>query len=184
MPNIRNYLEYSPTFDPTAYIDDSAVVIGRVTLAAGVSVWCNAVIRADVAPIIIGRNSNVQDLTMLHVTHAKPGLASGTPLIIGENVTIGHNCCIHACTLYNNILIGMGSTILDQAIIEDEVMVGAGSLVPQGKRLVSGYLYYGNPVKQIRPLTPAEIEYLSYSAQHYVKIAAGHRSSNLEKETL
>lgn len=177
MNNIRKYLTYTPEITESAYIDPSAVIIGRVRIAANASIWCNAVARGDVAEIIIGKNSNVQDLTMLHVTHHNPGKTNETPLIIGENVTIGHSCCLHACTLKNNILVGMGSTILDNALVESNVMIGAGSLVPANKTLESGYLYFGNPVKQIRPLTDAEIAHLEYSAQHYVKIANNHKQS-------
>ena len=185
--NIRAYLNHAPQIADSAFIDPSAVIIGRVSIAENVSIWCNAVIRGDVAAISIGENSNVQDLTMLHVTHDNPGKTNETALIIGKNVTIGHNCCLHACQLKDNILVGMGTTILDNAMIEDHVMIGAGSLVPQGKTLLSGYLYFGNPVKQIRPLTPAEIAHLAYSAQHYVKSAHNHKNSlilNYKKDSL
>ena len=177
MNNIRNYLKYSPQISPGAYIDPSAVIIGQVTVAAEASIWCNVVARGDVSSISIGKGSNVQDLTMLHVTHRNPGHSLETPLIIGENVTIGHSCCLHACTLQNNILVGMGSIILDRVLIEENVMLGAGSLVPSGKVLRSGFLYFGNPVQQIRALSPAEIEHLDYSAKHYVKIANNHKIS-------
>jgi carbonic anhydrase/acetyltransferase-like protein (isoleucine patch superfamily) len=175
--NIRKYLHHTPNIAHSAFIDPSAVIIGRVEIGENASIWCNAVIRGDVAEIKIGNNSNIQDLTMLHVTHDNPGKTDETPLIIGQNVTVGHNCCLHACTLEDNILVGMGSTILDNAIIEKNIMIGAGSLVPQGKRLISGYLYFGNPVKQIRPLNDAEIAHLAYSATHYVKIASNHKNS-------
>ena len=114
---------------------------------------------------------------MLHVTHDNPGNTRETPLLIGENVTIGHSCCLHACTIGNQVLVGMGSIILDNAIVEDQVMLGAGSLVPPGKTLQSGYLYFGNPVKQIRPLTAAEIAHLNYSAKHYIQLAKQHASA-------
>ena len=171
MNNIRNYQGISPQISASAYVDPSAVIIGKVTIGENASIWCNAVARGDVSYIQIGNNSNIQDLTMLHVTHNNPGKTNETPLIIGDNVTVGHNCCLHACTLENHVFVGMGSTILDNAYIEKNVMIGAGSLVPQGKRLESGYLYFGNPIKQIRKLTDAEIAHLDYSAKHYVKIA-------------
>lgn len=183
MTRIRPYLNFMPQIAANAYLDPSAVIIGQVNIANHSSVWCNSVIRADVAPIIIGENSNIQDLTMLHVTHSYQNSTPETPLIIGNNVTVGHNCCLHACTLNNNILVGMGSTILDNAYIEDNVMIGAGSLVPPHKHLKSGYLYFGNPVKEIRRLSIAEIEYLIYSAQHYVRLANNHQQF-LKKETI
>lgn len=176
MNNIRKYLNYTPRIAADAYIEPSAVVIGRVTIGENSSLWCNAVARGDVADIIIGKSSNIQDLTMLHVTHANPGRSEETPLIIGDFVTIGHHCCLHACTLKNNILVGMSTTILDNVIVEDNVMIGAGSLVPPNKHLESGYLYLGNPVKQIRKLTDDEIKFLHYSATHYVQVANEHKS--------
>ncbi len=177
MSNIRPYLKHFPQIADSAFIDPSAVIIGRVTIAKNASIWCNVVIRGDVAAISIDENSNIQDLTMLHVTHDNPGKTVETSLVIGKNVTVGHNCCLHACQLRNNILVGMGTTILDNVVVEENVMIGAGSLVPQGKRLAAGHLYFGNPVKQIRPLTAAEIAHLAYSAQHYVKIAQNHKNS-------
>lgn len=171
MNNIRSFQGNHPKIAQDVMIDPSAVIIGRVTIGEKSSIWCNCVLRGDVSSITIGNSTNIQDLTMLHVTHYNPEKQPETPLVIGNNVTIGHNCCIHACNLGNNILVGMGSTILDNAVIEDNVLIGAGSLVPMGKTLQSGYLYFGNPVKQIRQLTPAEIDHLIYSAQHYVKLA-------------
>ena len=177
MTNIRKYQEFTPQVAASAFIDLSAVIIRWVTIGENSSVWCNAVIRGDVAEIKIGKNTNIQDLTMLHVTHYNEGKTDESPLIIGDNVTVGHNCCIHACTLKNNILVGMGTTILDNVIIEDNVLIGAGSLVPQGKVLAAGHMYFGNPIKQIRQLTDDEIAHLAYSAKHYVKVANNHKNS-------
>lgn len=175
--NLRNYQGHFPQIAESAFIDPSAVVIGKVSVGENSSIWCNVVARGDVSYIQIGKNTNIQDLTMLHVTHNNPDRTQETPLIIGDNVTVGHNCCLHACIIQNNSFIGMNSTILDNAIIQENVMIGAGSLVPQGKILESGYLYFGNPVKQIRLLSPQEIEHLSYSAEHYVTIANNHKNS-------
>ena len=169
MKNIREFNGIMPNIDNSCYIDESAVVIGKVTIGANSSVWCNVVIRGDVSHINIGSNTNIQDLTMLHVTHNSK-YAPETPLVIGNNVTVGHNSCLHACTIHDNVLIGMGSTILDNVTIQKNVMIGAGSLVPPNKKLESGYLYLGNPVKQIRLLTHDEIEFLMYSATHYVNL--------------
>lgn len=175
MANIRAYLGIEPKIDASAFVDNSAVVIGKVTVGKNSSVWCNVVIRGDVSFIKIGENSNIQDLTMLHVTHYNPNGSDEYPLVIGNNVTIGHNCCIHACTIKNNVLVGMGSTILDNSIIEENVFIGAGSLVPPNKVLKSGYLYFGNPLKQVRLLTEAEIKHIQYSADHYVKVMNTHK---------
>ncbi|MDQ5920938.1 MAG: hypothetical protein QG673_994 [Pseudomonadota bacterium] len=175
MANIRTYQDTKPNIDSSAYVDESAVIIGRVTIEKNASVWCNVVARGDVSYIYIGENTNIQDLTMLHVTHYNPDRSDEFPLVIGNNVTVGHNCCLHACTIKDNVLVGMGSTILDGAIIESNVFIGAGSLVPPNKTLKSGYLYLGNPLKQIRPLSEAEISHISYSAEHYVKLMKLHK---------
>ncbi len=174
---IRSFNGISPRIEKTAYIDASAIVIGRVFVGKNSSIWCNAVARGDVSDIIIGENSNIQDLTMLHVTHYNPGIWDDCPLTIGNNVTVGHNCCLHACIIKDNVLVGMGTTILDKAVIESNVIIGAGSLVSSNKTLDSGYLYFGNPLKKVRPLTEAEITHIEYSAKHYVKVKNDYQAS-------
>ncbi|MBU3121051.1 MULTISPECIES: gamma carbonic anhydrase family protein [Acinetobacter] len=168
--NIRPYLEHQPKIDSSCYVDEMSVVIGDVQLAEHASVWPFAVIRGDVNQIRIGRNSNVQDHCMLHVSHKNETKPNGSPLTIGEDVTIGHHVTLHGCTIGNRVLVGINTVILDDAMIEDDVMIGAGSLVPPRKRLESGYLYVGSPVVQVRPLTEKEKAFLPYSAQHYVKV--------------
>ncbi|MFN8769442.1 MAG: gamma carbonic anhydrase family protein [Neisseriaceae bacterium] len=175
MSNIRAFNGIFPEIDESSYVDQSAVIIGKVTIGKNVSIWCNVVARGDVSFIKIGDNTNIQDLTMLHVTHYSPEYSLESPLIIGDNVTVGHKCCLHACTIKNNVLVGMGSTLLDNCIIEDNVFIGAGSLVPPNKTLESGYLYYGNPVKQIRKLSTQEIKFLQYSSEHYVRLMEAHK---------
>ena len=170
---IRPYLNSTPQLGNNCYIDDMAVVIGDVILAENVSVWPFAVIRGDVNHIRIGKNSNVQDHAMLHVSHKKADKPNGSPLIIGEDVTIGHHVTLHGCTIGNRVLIGINSIVLDDVIIPDDVMIGAGTLVPPGKVLESGYLYVGSPAKKVRPLTETELAFLPYSAQNYVKVS-GH----------
>lgn len=179
--NIRGYLEHHPKIDSTCYIDDLSVVIGEVRLAKNVSVWPFAVIRGDVNAIKIGQNSNVQDHCMLHVSHKKDSKPNGSPLIIGEDVTVGHHVTLHGCQIGDRVLIGINTVVLDDVIIEDDVMIGAGSLVPPRKVLKSGYLYVGSPVQQIRPLTEAEKDFLPYSARHYVKVAQNYLDQENEK---
>ncbi|ENU81208.1 hypothetical protein F975_01072 [Acinetobacter sp. ANC 3789] len=174
MNNIRPYLEHTPQIDDSCYIDAMSVVIGDVHLGENVSVWPFAVIRGDVNSIQIGKNSNVQDHCMLHVSHKKPTKPNGSPLIIGEDVTIGHHVTLHGCTIGNRVLLGINTVILDDVVIEDDVMIGAGSLVPPRKRLESGYLYVGSPVQKVRPLTDEEKAFLAYSARHYVKVAGNY----------
>nr|WP_199066296.1 gamma carbonic anhydrase family protein [Chromobacterium sp. ASV5] len=173
--NIRPYDGHQPQIDDSCYIDPAAVVIGEVTLAAGASVWPCAVIRGDVNAIHIGENSNVQDHAMLHVSHKTAADPAGAPLRIGRHVTIGHHVTLHGCTIGDEVLVGIGSIVLDRVVIEDRVLIGAGSLVPPGKRLASGYLYLGNPVKQARPLTEQELAYFKYSSEHYLRVAAKHQ---------
>jgi len=156
-----------PTIGENVYIDDSAVVIGDVTLGNDVSVWPTAVVRGDVESIRIGDATNVQDGAVLHVSHAGRFSPQGYPLSIGKGVTIGHRAVVHACTIGDYCLVGIGAIILDGAVLEDYVMLGAGALVSPGKKLAGGYLYVGMPAKQARPLTEEEKEFLEYSAEHY-----------------
>jgi carbonic anhydrase/acetyltransferase-like protein (isoleucine patch superfamily) len=168
--SIAPYLDASPSLGERVFIHPSAQVIGSVRLGADASVWCNAVLRGDVNDIVIGRCSNVQDLTMGHVSHRTPHKPQGSPLVIGDYVTVGHSVILHGCRIGNECLIGMGSIVMDDVVIEDRVMLGAGSLVSPGKTLESGYLYIGRPAVKVRPLTAAEIAYLRYSAEHYVRV--------------
>jgi carbonic anhydrase/acetyltransferase-like protein (isoleucine patch superfamily) len=172
---IRRFKDHLPTIPQSAWVDPSAVIIGDVTLGEDVSVWPHAAIRGDVNQITIGHQTNIQDGAVLHCTHDGPYSPGGQPLIIGDRVTIGHQACLHGCTVEHDVLIGIGATVLDGVIIEHHVMVGAGALVPPGKVLSSGFLYVGSPAKQARTLTDKELEFLSYSATHYVKVANAHR---------
>ena len=172
---LRPYLDTMPQVADSTWVDETAMVIGDVQIGEQSSVWMYAVLRGDVNRIRIGNRSNVQDLSMLHVSHRNADKPEGSPLIIGDDVTIGHKVMLHGCTIGNRVLVGMSSTILDDVIIEDDVMIGAASLVPPRKRLESGYLYVGSPVQKIRPLTEKELEFLKYSANHYVKLAANYQ---------
>ncbi len=172
---LRPYLDTTPQVADSTWVDETAMVIGDVQIGEQSSVWMYVVLRGDVNRIRIGNRSNVQDLSMLHVSHRNADKPEGSPLIIGDDVTIGHKVMLHGCTIGNRVLVGMSSTILDDVIIEDDVMIGAASLVPPRKRLESGYLYVGSPVQKIRPLTEKELEFLKYSANHYVKLAANYQ---------
>jgi carbonic anhydrase/acetyltransferase-like protein (isoleucine patch superfamily) len=168
--SIRKFNTISPKIGDATFIDDSAVVIGNVTLGNNVSVWPTVVIRGDVESIVIGNDTNIQDGSVLHVTHYGKFTNRGYPLVIGNSVTVGHRAILHACTVGNCCLIGMGAIVMDDAILEDYVMLGAGSLVPSGKKLLAGHLYMGSPAKMIRPLTDGEKEFLEYSSQHYIEL--------------
>jgi carbonic anhydrase/acetyltransferase-like protein (isoleucine patch superfamily) len=178
---IRTYQGIAPQLGARAFVDSSAVVIGDVVLGEDASVWPMAVVRGDMHRIRIGNRTSVQDGSVLHITHAGPFNPDGYPLLIGDEVTIGHNVTLHGCTLGSRILVGMGSIVMDGAVVEDEVVIGAGSLVPPGKVLQSGYLYVGSPVKQARALTDKERAFFAYSAANYVKLKDLHLAEGYDR---
>lgn len=169
MSSIRSYKGVLPKLSERVYIDSSSVLVGDITIESDASIWPLVAARGDVNHIRIGSRTNIQDGSVLHVTHKNSHNPNGYPLLIGNDVTIGHKVMLHGCTIHDRVLVGMGSIILDGAIIESEVMIGAGSLVPPGKTLVSGYLYVGSPVKQARKLTEVERQFLLQSASNYVQ---------------
>jgi carbonic anhydrase/acetyltransferase-like protein (isoleucine patch superfamily) len=164
------YLATRPQTGPRTYVHDSAQVIGDVQIGQDCSIWCNTVLRGDVNRIVIGNFSNIQDFAMGHVSHKNPAKPDGSPLVIGDYVTIGHSVILHGCTVGDECLIGMGSIIMDDVVIGAQVMVAAGSLISPGKILESGYLYVGRPARRLRALDAGELAYLKYSAQHYVRV--------------
>ena len=172
---IRHFRDQHPQLGERVFIDASAVLIGDISLGDDVSVWPNCVIRGDVESIKVGAETNIQDGSVLHVSHPSPFSEQAFPICIGKGVTIGHGAMIHGCTIGDYCLIGIGAIILDGARIEDNVMIGAGTLVAPGKRLESGFLYVGSPAKQVRPLKPKEFELLNYSSKHYVTLKDQHR---------
>jgi carbonic anhydrase/acetyltransferase-like protein (isoleucine patch superfamily) len=167
---LRAYRGIVPTVAHTAYIDPAAVVIGDVEIGADSSVWPGAVIRGDVQRIRVGARTNVQDGSILHVTHDGPYTPGGFPCLIGDDVTIGHAAVIHACTIEDACLIGMHATVLDGAMVRKHGFVGAGAVIAPGKMVGSGELWVGNPARMLRRLSEAEIERLYYSAGQYVKL--------------
>ncbi len=168
--NIQSYLNINPQIKDNTYIHPSAQIIGNVIINQHSSVWCNAVIRADVNSITIGEFTNIQDLTMIHVSHKTLDKPNGSPTIIEDYVTIGHSCILHGCHIQHTCLIGMGSIVMDDVIIPPYTMLGAGSLITPNKILQSYKLYAGRPAVAIRDLTPKEIDYLKYSAEHYFRV--------------
>ena len=178
---IRTYQDHRPKLGERAFVDRSAVVIGDVEIGADSSVWPLTVIRGDMHRIRIGARTSVQDASVLHITHAGPFNPEGFPLLIGDDVTIAHKVMLHGCSIGSRVLIGMGSIVMDGAVVEDDVMVGAGSLVPPGKRLASGFLYVGSPVKQVRPLTDKERAFFTYSAGNYVKLKDQHLAEGYDQ---
>lgn len=166
-----------PQLADGAWVHESAQVIGEVVLGEESSVWPNVSMRGDVNFIRVGKQTNIQDNSVLHVTHKRESDPQGAPLVIGDRVTVGHSVILHGCTIGNECLIGMGSIILDRAVLQDHVMVGAGSLVPPGKVLRSGYLYLGSPVREIRALTEEELASFNYSSNNYVKLMKQYQKS-------
>lgn len=154
-----------PNIHPTARLMTGAIAVGNVTMGPQSSLWCNAVARGDIGPITIGARSNVQDNSVLH-------LDEDFPLFIGDDVTVGHACILHGCTLGNGVLVGMGSVIMSGAFIGEKSIIGAGSLVTQGTRVPPGHLPFGRPAKVVRPLTPQEMEHNIAHAAAYAALAA------------
>jgi len=167
---ITTYQNKHPQLGSRVFIDETAVVIGDVHIGDDVSIWPTCVVRGDVETIHIGAGSNIQDGSVLHVSHAGDYAPSGYPLKIGNGVTIGHRAVVHGCTIGNHCLIGIGAIVMDGAVLEDYVMLGAGALVPPGKKLESGLLYVGSPAKPARPLSESEKAFLEYSYQHYIRL--------------
>jgi carbonic anhydrase/acetyltransferase-like protein (isoleucine patch superfamily) len=169
--NIRPFSDHHPQLGARVYVDPGAHVIGDVVLGDDCSVWPAAVIRGDVNHIRIGARSNLQDGAVVHVTHdgpfTRPG---GYPCLIGADVTIGHGAIIHACTIEDAVLIGMGATVLDGVVVRRHGFVGAGAVVSPGKTVGEGELWLGNPARCVRTLSERDIEQLYYSARHYLAL--------------
>ncbi|WP_395339057.1 gamma carbonic anhydrase family protein [Ningiella sp. W23] len=167
---IESYKGVTPSFDESVYIHQSAVIVGDVAVDANASIWPLVAARGDVNVIRIGARTNIQDGTVLHVTRKSDKHPDGFPLIIGDDVTVGHKCMLHGCRLGSRILVGMGAIVMDGVLVQDDVFIGAGALVPPNKVLESGHLYVGNPVKKIRKLHPDEFAFLKQSAKNYVAL--------------
>ncbi|MCG7871385.1 MAG: gamma carbonic anhydrase family protein [Candidatus Thiodiazotropha lotti] len=174
MTNIRPFESHQPQIADDAWIDETAVVIGNVNIASQASIWPMSVVRGDVHKIEIGARTNIQDGSIMHVSHDSYYLPGGRSLVIGDGVTVGHRVLLHGCEIADDCFIGMGSTILDGAVLQRGVMLGAGSLVPQGRTLEGGYLWLGRPARRVRVLTEKEQEVIAYTAEHYVKLAQRH----------
>ena len=167
---IRSYKGIYHKLEKSVYVDESAVLVGDITIGEDSSVWPLVAARGDVNYIQIGERTNIQDGSVLHLTRKSANNPDGYPLIIGDDVTVGHKVMLHGCKLGNRILVGMGAIVMDNAIVEDDVIIAGGALVPPNKKLESGYLYVGSPVKQARPLTDSEIAFLKISALNYVEL--------------
>src|SRR5690554_1358855 len=172
--SIRRFQGHVPRLGERVLVDPTAVVLGQVEIGDDSSIWPYAVVRGDMHFIRIGARSSIQDGSILHITHAGPFNPDGFPLILGDDVTVGHAVTLHGCTIGNRVLVGIGSILLDGVVVEDDVVIGAGTLVPPGKRLHSGFMYMGSPCKQVRPLRASERQFFKYSASNYVKLKNVH----------
>ena len=169
--NLRPYLDHVPVVGERVYVDPAARLIGDVVLGDDVSLWPGVVVRGDVNFIRVGARTNLQDGTIIHVSHDGPhAKLGGFATVIGNDVTIGHKAIIHACRIEDAALIGMGAIVLDGAVVKKHGFVGAGALVAPGKVVGEGELWLGTPAKKVRMLSDTEIEALYYSAQHYVRL--------------
>lgn len=168
--SIRAFENIHPTIGERVFVDPTALVVGDVAIGDDSSVWPMAAIRGDVHSIKIGKRTSIQDGSVLHVTHAGPYDPEGHDLKIGNDVTVGHKAMIHGCTIEDSCLIGMGSVVMDSAIIRSNVILGANSLVPPGRELEGGFLWVGSPARKIRPLNEEELNFFKYSADNYVKL--------------
>lgn len=172
---IRSFENKQPTIHSSTFVDETALILGDVQIGENCSIWPLTVIRADVNPIQIGNNTNIQDNSVLHVTHDGPYNPGGFSLKIGNNVTVGHRVILHGCQVGDSCLIGMGTIVMDGAVIESHNMIGAGSLVTPNKHLESGYLWMGSPIRKVRKLSDEELKSIEYSAMSYVKLKNRHQ---------
>jgi len=171
MTALRAFNQISPKLGERVFIDPACTVIGDVHIGDDSSIWPGTVIRGDVNFIRIGARTNIQDGSIVHVSHDGPsGKPVGYATLIGDDVTIGHGAIVHACTIEDGCLIGMGATVLDGAVVKKNGFVGAGAVIPPGKTVGSGELWLGNPAKCVRMLSEQDIAQLYYSAQHYVRL--------------
>ena len=171
MSPIRTFENRTPKIDPLAVLDPLCLVIGDVHIGANTSLWPGVVVRGDIHQIRIGSDSNIQDGCVLHVSHDGPFMPGGSALLIGDRVTVGHRAVLHGCTIGDDCLIGMGSILLDNAVVEPWAFVAAGTLVPPGKVVRAGTLVMGNPMRVVRECTEKDREWIVHSWRSYVKRA-------------
>ena len=167
---IQAYGDTRPDMGRDVWIAPGAQVIGRVQLGDDVSIWPGSIVRGDVNEIRIGARTNIQDQSVLHVTHDGPYTPGGRALEIGADVTVGHRVILHACTVGDGCLIGMGAILMDDVVVGEHCLIAAGSLVPPGKTIGPGELWRGSPARRVRELSDEELDQLKYSASHYVRL--------------
>ena len=167
---IKAIMGKTPNVHESCFIAENATIVGNVIIGEKSNIWYGVVIRSEDEATVIGKNTNIQENSTVHIDY-------NFPTTIGDDVTIGHNCIIHGCTIKNNVLVGMGSILLNGAEIGENTIIGAGSIVTQNKKIPSGVLCMGSPAKVVRELTTEEIESIKTSASHYVQIGEVHKES-------
>lgn len=177
---IRPFRGVLPKVHETAFVAEDAVVIGDVEIGPGSSIWYGCVIRGDVNSIRIGAETNIQDGTVIHVTHDRAGdyreTGGGVPTTIGDGVTVGHLALLHACEIESGAFVGMRSVVMDRAVVESGAMIAAGAVVTPGKRITTGQLWSGTPAAYMRDVRPEEAEFITYSAGNYARLAEAHKA--------
>ena len=168
---IREWAGHKPKIHPTAFVHETAEVIGRVTIEKDVSLWPYTVLRGDVDEIVIGEGTNIQDSAVIHTNEGKPA-------ILGKRVSVGHSVILHGCTVMDDCIVGMGSIVLDGAVIEEQSIVGAGAVVSPGTRIPKGSMALGVPARVARPLRPDEVEHIQWNAREYYKLSDSHRKTS------
>lgn len=168
---IRSFNGQSPDIHASVYVHDTAEIIGRVTLCAGVSIWPYVVLRGDIEPIVVGEGSNIQDHTVIHTDE-------GFPTVVGRDVTVGHRVILHGCTVKDRALVGMGAIALTGALLEEGSFLGAGALLSPHSVIPGGWLALGVPAKPSRPLKPQETDHMRINAEHYRELMVIHERTS------
>jgi len=175
---IRTFEDFTPRIARSAFVDEHALVIGDVIIDDDASIWPMTVVRGDISPIRIGARTNIQDGSVLHVTHDSEFAPGGFSCSVGADVTVGHKAILHACVVEDSCLIGMGATVMDGAVVRSGAIVAAGALVTPGKDLEGGYLWVGAPARRGRALTNKEQAFLNYSVKHYIELKNRHMAAS------
>ncbi|MBI1979418.1 MAG: gamma carbonic anhydrase family protein [Elusimicrobia bacterium] len=168
---IREYNGIKPKIHPTSFVHETAEIIGNVTLERNSSIWPYCVLRGDIAEIVVGEETNVQDNTVIHTNEGKPTL-------LGKGISVGHSVLLHGCTVQDRCIVGMGAILLDGVVVEEDCIVGAGAVLSPNTKVTRGSMALGVPARVIRPLRADEIEHIRWNAQEYIRLSESHRKTS------